>query len=179
VASKQAYLLGILASLPLDWYARRFVETHLNFFLLNPLPIPRPTEEDERRQRVIQLAGRTLTAPYLGLQPFCAWSNGRLVARVSAVINRRYISHWGQRLGQLIHFEAAAGEDDAEDFRPVIAAGRGVDLGGAAKLGRDHHQRRVEQTIAFEIADERGERLIEGRQLPAHAALDIAATDNY
>ena len=65
------------------------------------------------RNEVDLLSGRTLTAPYLDLQPFCAWSNGRLVARVSAVINRRYISHWGQRLGQLIHFEAAAGEDDA------------------------------------------------------------------
>ena len=65
------------------------------------------------RNEVDLLSGRTLTAPYLDLQPFCAWSNGRLVARVSAVINRRYISHWGQRLGQLIHFEAAADEDDA------------------------------------------------------------------
>jgi hypothetical protein len=65
------------------------------------------------RNEIDLLSGRTLTAPYLDLQPFCAWSNGRLVARVSAVINRRYISHWGQRLGQLIHFEAAADEDDA------------------------------------------------------------------
>jgi hypothetical protein len=65
------------------------------------------------RNEVDLLSGRTLTAPYLDLQPFCAWSNGRLVARVSAVVNRRYIGHWNQRLGQLIHFEAAAGEDDA------------------------------------------------------------------
>ena len=28
----EAYLLGILSSLSLDWYARRFVETHVTFF---------------------------------------------------------------------------------------------------------------------------------------------------
>ena len=29
----EAFLLGILSSIPLDWYARRFVETNVNFFL--------------------------------------------------------------------------------------------------------------------------------------------------
>ena len=38
----QAFLLGVLSSIPLDWYARRFVEVNLNFFILNPFPIPRP-----------------------------------------------------------------------------------------------------------------------------------------
>ena len=38
---------------------------------------------------------------------------GRLVARVSAVINRRYIEHWNEQLGQLIQFEALEGEDVA------------------------------------------------------------------
>ena len=57
-----AYLLGVLASIPLDWYARRFVETHVNFFVLNPFPIPRPGPDDPLRRRVIALAGR-LAAP--------------------------------------------------------------------------------------------------------------------
>jgi hypothetical protein len=38
----EAYLLGVLSSIPLDWYARRFVETHLTFFVLAPFPVPRP-----------------------------------------------------------------------------------------------------------------------------------------
>ncbi|MCY3796777.1 MAG: hypothetical protein OXG84_03145 [Chloroflexi bacterium] len=38
----QAYLLGMLSCLPLDWYARRFVTLHLTFDILNALPIPRP-----------------------------------------------------------------------------------------------------------------------------------------
>lgn len=54
----EAYLLGVLASVPLDWYARRFVETHVNFFILNPFPIPRPDPSDPLRARVIELAGR-------------------------------------------------------------------------------------------------------------------------
>ena len=54
----QAFLLGVLCSLPLDWYARRFVEIHLNFFVLNPFPVPRPDRDDGRWQRVVALAGR-------------------------------------------------------------------------------------------------------------------------
>ncbi len=57
----QAFLLGCLCSLPLDWYARRFVETHLNFFVLNPFPIPRPNPGDPLRLRVIDTAGRLAT----------------------------------------------------------------------------------------------------------------------
>jgi hypothetical protein len=53
----EAYLLGVLASLPLDWYARRFVETNLNFHVFEALPVPRPGREDPRRRRVVELAG--------------------------------------------------------------------------------------------------------------------------
>ena len=54
----EAYLLGILASIPLDWYARRFVENHLNFHILNAFPIPRPEREDPLRQEVVEICGR-------------------------------------------------------------------------------------------------------------------------
>jgi hypothetical protein len=54
----EAFLLGTLSSLPLDWYARRFVETHLNFFVLNPFPIPRPGRDSEFWRRIVGLAGR-------------------------------------------------------------------------------------------------------------------------
>jgi hypothetical protein len=54
----EAYLLGVLCSLPLDWYARRFIERHANFFLVNPFPVPRPTIDSKLRKRVIELAGR-------------------------------------------------------------------------------------------------------------------------
>jgi hypothetical protein len=54
----EAFLLGVLSSIPLDWYARRFVETHVNYFVFNPLPIPRPAKTDARWSRVVELAGR-------------------------------------------------------------------------------------------------------------------------
>jgi hypothetical protein len=75
-AADQSYLLGVLSSLPLDWYARRFVETALNFFILNPFPIPRPDEGDRRRRRIIELAGR-LAAPD---ERFAAWAEAVGVA---------------------------------------------------------------------------------------------------
>ena len=54
----QAFLLGILCSIPLDWYARRFVELNVNFFIINPFPVPRPDRGDARWQRVVEVAGR-------------------------------------------------------------------------------------------------------------------------
>ncbi|PWS42344.1 hypothetical protein DKT74_22775 [Streptomyces sp. ZEA17I] len=54
----EAYLLGVLSSIPLDWLARTIVETHLNFHILNSLPIPRPEPDSVLRERVVQTAGR-------------------------------------------------------------------------------------------------------------------------
>lgn len=42
----QAGCLGILNSLPFDWQARRFVEIHLNFFILEGLVVPDLDDED-------------------------------------------------------------------------------------------------------------------------------------
>jgi hypothetical protein len=54
----QAFLVGVLSSIPLDWYARRYVETHVNFFVINPFPIPRPSRENPLWRRAVELAGR-------------------------------------------------------------------------------------------------------------------------
>jgi hypothetical protein len=54
----QAYVLGVLCSLPLDWYARRFVEVSLSYFIFNPLPVPRPPLELPLHARVVEIAGR-------------------------------------------------------------------------------------------------------------------------
>lgn len=54
----EAYLLGIMSSIPLDWYARRFVEVNVNYHILNPFPIPRPGRENKLWQRVVHIAGR-------------------------------------------------------------------------------------------------------------------------
>lgn len=54
----KAYVLGVLSSIPLDWYARRFVEVSLNFFILNPFPVPRPDRNDRLWRRIVECAGR-------------------------------------------------------------------------------------------------------------------------
>jgi hypothetical protein len=65
----QAYLLAVLSSIPLDWYARRFVELNLNFFILNPFPVPRPDRGNKIWQRCVEIAGQ-LAAPD---RRFAAW----------------------------------------------------------------------------------------------------------
>jgi hypothetical protein len=56
--SDQLYLYGVLRSLPLDWYARRFVETGVKFYVVSGFPIPRPTKDNALRERVVSLAGK-------------------------------------------------------------------------------------------------------------------------
>ncbi|KAA3644153.1 MAG: hypothetical protein DWQ07_18760 [Chloroflexi bacterium] len=67
----EAFLLGVLCSIPLDWYSRRFVEIHLNFHVFNPFPIPRPDRQNLLWQRVVALAGRMAAAD----ERFTAWAN--------------------------------------------------------------------------------------------------------
>lgn len=67
----QTFMLGILSSIPLDWYARRFVETHVSYYVFNPFPIPRPDRDSVHWQRVVQLAGR-LACPD---ERFSAWAD--------------------------------------------------------------------------------------------------------
>jgi hypothetical protein len=57
-ASDTAYLLGVLSSIPLDWYARRVVEINLVFEILNAFPIPRAEPDNLLRRRVVENAGR-------------------------------------------------------------------------------------------------------------------------
>ena len=57
-ARDEAYLLGVLCSIPLDWCARRVVETNLTYNIFNGLPVPRPDRDDPLRRRVEKIAGR-------------------------------------------------------------------------------------------------------------------------
>jgi hypothetical protein len=56
--SDKTYLLGVLSSLPLDWFARRFIETTVNFFYVDSFPIPDPHVSKARTKRIVELAGR-------------------------------------------------------------------------------------------------------------------------
>lgn len=105
----QAFFLGVLSSIPLDWYARRFVEISMNFFIINSFPIPRPGRDDRAWKRVLELAGR-LACPD---RRFAKWAKavgvgyGRLAAdekedmihELDAVVAHLY----GLGEAQLIH----------------------------------------------------------------------------
>ena len=54
----EAFLLGVLCSICFDWYARRFVETHVTFDILNELPVPSVRRTAPLRRRIVDLAGR-------------------------------------------------------------------------------------------------------------------------
>ena len=49
----EAYLLGILSSMILDWYARRVVELNVNFHILNNFPIPDFAHTDDPEAGVV------------------------------------------------------------------------------------------------------------------------------
>lgn len=54
----EAYLLSVLSSIPMDWYARRVVEVSVNFHLFNAFPVPRAGRDDPDRRQVEEIAGR-------------------------------------------------------------------------------------------------------------------------
>ncbi|WP_375399427.1 Eco57I restriction-modification methylase domain-containing protein [uncultured Amnibacterium sp.] len=53
----EAFLLGVMSSIVFDWAARRWVELHLTFELLNALPVPHP-DDGRLSRRVIEISGR-------------------------------------------------------------------------------------------------------------------------
>jgi len=52
------FLLGILSSISLDWWARRFVGLNLNFFIFNSFPIPLYRENCNLCKRLVEITGR-------------------------------------------------------------------------------------------------------------------------
>ncbi|WP_420179051.1 Eco57I restriction-modification methylase domain-containing protein [Paenarthrobacter sp. TA1.8] len=54
----EAFLLGVMSSIPFDWGARRWVELHLTFELLNALPVPVYDPDSGGAKRVVEIAGR-------------------------------------------------------------------------------------------------------------------------
>jgi hypothetical protein len=54
----EAYLLGVLCSIPLDWYSRKYVELGMNFHIFNGLPIPHYSPESAVAHRIAIAAGR-------------------------------------------------------------------------------------------------------------------------
>ena len=68
-ALAQASVLGIMNSLPFDWMSRRYVETNLNYFILNMLTFPPP--DSTPWERMGSLAAR-LSCVHEGFADFAA-----------------------------------------------------------------------------------------------------------
>jgi hypothetical protein len=81
-ATDMAYVLGFLSSMPLDWYARRFVEVNLELHIFNAFPIPCPDRNDPLRNEVVEISGRLAAAD----DRFSEWAAevGVLVGSVAA-----------------------------------------------------------------------------------------------
>jgi hypothetical protein len=56
-ARSEAFLLGVLSSIPFDWCARRWVELNFNFYLMTPLPVPIDDPNSLLVARVVTVAG--------------------------------------------------------------------------------------------------------------------------
>tara|TARA_B110000503_G_C7125942_1_gene404599 strand:- start:8 stop:1933 length:1926 start_codon:yes stop_codon:yes gene_type:complete len=57
-ALEEAFLLGVMCSIPFDWVARRWVELNVTFELLNSFPIPIFTKESTVCLRIAEIAGQ-------------------------------------------------------------------------------------------------------------------------
>lgn len=57
-ARAEAFVLGVLSSIAFDWYARRFVELSLNFFIFRWLPVPTFAPEKASVRRVVEISAR-------------------------------------------------------------------------------------------------------------------------
>lgn len=96
----EAFLLAVLSSVPLDWYARRVVEMNINFHILNAFPIPYAERSNDLRKRAEEITGTLAAvddryedwADAVGV-PVGGVSTGRkeeLVAELDAVVAHLY-----------------------------------------------------------------------------------------
>ncbi|MAU12870.1 MAG: hypothetical protein CL607_23825 [Anaerolineaceae bacterium] len=122
----EAYLLGVLCSIPLDWYSRCFVEIHMNFHIFNALPIPRPERSNPLWQRTVELSGRlaavddryAVWAEAVGVEfgPLDRDAKDGMIYELDAVVAHLY----GLSSSQLTHiFETF---HEGWDYRPRLTA---------------------------------------------------------
>ena len=72
----EAYLLGVLSAIPMDWQMRRTVELHVNLNVLEPAGVPWPDKTHPGRVLVAEAAARLATPD----ERFAAWADEAGVA---------------------------------------------------------------------------------------------------
>ena len=96
----EAFLLGVMSSIPFDWSARRIAETHLTFDVLDGLPVPLESISPAVADRVIAVSARLATpddrfaewASHFGLEPKALESDEKddLIAELDAAVSLLY-----------------------------------------------------------------------------------------
>ena len=125
-AADEAFLLGVLSSIPLDWYARRYVELGMNFHIFNGLPVPSADPGDPLRVRLIELAGRLAArdvrfsgwASEVGV-PVASISSPQAQAEAEAEIDAVVAALYGLQRDQLEHIFSTFHR--GWDFAPRLA----------------------------------------------------------
>ncbi len=123
----EAALLGVMASIPFDWYARRWLELHLNFFILNSFPVP--VIEGKSLERLISAS-----------------------ARLAAVDDRFLV--WAESLGAPVgQATGAIRESLIAEIDALVAAGYGLDRDDLIHIFETFHEgwdyrERLDQTLA-------------------------------
>ncbi|RQP13349.1 MAG: hypothetical protein EAS51_00085 [Microbacteriaceae bacterium] len=70
-ARAEAFLLGVMCSMPFDWGARRWVELHLTFDVLSALPVPHYDSRSTYAARVAESAARLAAVD----ERFAVWAS--------------------------------------------------------------------------------------------------------
>lgn len=97
----QAYLLGVVCSIPFDWAVRRWVELHLKFYIVNDMPVPNYSPGDVLHLEIAKvttaLVGdkenfskwRSLVSEELGTSRREAYTDG-LLEELDALVSLAY-----------------------------------------------------------------------------------------
>lgn len=101
----EAFLVGVMSSLPLDWWCRRFIEGHADQESFNCLRIPDPRRCTKLVERVVALAGRLAAVD----ERFAEWALGVGVdcGALDATMKRDHVHELDALVAHLYNFTEA------------------------------------------------------------------------
>ncbi|MFI5950402.1 Eco57I restriction-modification methylase domain-containing protein [Micromonospora chalcea] len=103
----EAFLLGVLSSIPFDWFARRYVEIAMTYELLNMFPVPR-IDASTGRPLVVDGSARLGGSDLRPARDRIIEISGRLAA-----VDERY-EDWAQAVGVAVG--SVTSDSDKEDL---------------------------------------------------------------
>lgn len=131
-----AYLLGVLSSVPLDWYARKFVEQHMTYEHLNAFPVPRV---DPDSGQLLGVAG--YEHPYAGKDVRILRDRVVDIAGRLAAVDHRY-TNWAAAVGVPVGSVAtpAAADELHAELDAAVSLLYGLDADNLSALFASFHR---------------------------------------